>query len=262
MRQSVSKLHMSANPLRNSRILNPTFNFVLRLVCQDTISTHIYMKLLDLYSGTGSVAKVAADMSFVVTTLDLKGADINCDVLQWNYRQYAPHHWDVIWASPPCDTFSCAKRSNIGRYGITQDSIDADISNIGLPLLRRTEEILQYFQPKVYFIENPQTGKMKDYLDLPYYDVDYCCYSLWGYKKRTRIFTNITFTPKLCFGKGLCPNMEGGRHKRKATGGSSLYKGQSSLNLRYRIPAELLQELLSVAIVKVNANLQLHKDHQ
>jgi hypothetical protein len=28
--------------------------------------------------------------------------------------------------------------------------------------------------------------------DIPFYDVDYCMYSDWGYKKRTRIWTNKT----------------------------------------------------------------------
>ena len=38
---------------------------------------------------------------------------------------------------------------------------------------------------------------MKNYMDYPYYDVDYCMYSNWGYRKRTRIWTNLKgFEPK------------------------------------------------------------------
>ena len=88
-----------------------------------------------------------------------------------------------IWASPPCNTFSKMRLSNVGRYGVTMETIQQDISLIGLPILRRTEEIIDYFKPSLYFIENPQTGRMKDYIDRPYYDVDYCKYSDWGMRK-------------------------------------------------------------------------------
>ena len=57
----------------------------------------------------------------------------------------------------------------------------------------------KYFQPKYYFIESPQSGKMEDYIhDKPYHDVDYCRYSDWGYRKRARIWTNpIGFNPNI-----------------------------------------------------------------
>ena len=73
-------------------------------------------------------------------------------------------------------------------------------------------EIISYFQPTYYFIENPQTGKMKHYIPYtPYYDVDYCKYSNWGYRKMTRIWTNVVgFVPKLC--KKDCINMDGRTH--------------------------------------------------
>jgi hypothetical protein len=204
------------------------------------------MRLLDLFSGTHSVASVARDLGYEVVTLDLAGSDINIDILLWDYTVYAPGHWDVIWASPPCNTFSVAKQSNIGRFGVTQESIEADVQNVGLPLVRKTEEIINYFQPSKWFIENPQSGKLKQYLDKPHYDVDYCCYCDWGYRKRTRVWTNTTgFKPKLCPGVGLCPSMEGPRHRSKATGGNKTQKGQSQLNQRYRIPPNLLTELLS-----------------
>ena len=96
---------------------------------------------------------------------------------------------------------------HIGRNGHTAETLQRDIDNIGLPILRQTEKIIDYFKPKYYFIENPQTGRMKEYIDKPFYDVDYCMYSDWGYKKRTRVWTNVLgFTPKTC--KKDCPNME------------------------------------------------------
>ena len=170
------------------------------------------MKLLELFSGTKSVGKVAEQLGYEVISLDLKDADINCNILDWDYTTYEPGYFDVIWASPPCDTFSFLRLSNIGRHGFTKQKIQDDIDNIGLPILRKTETIIDYFKPKYYFIENPQTGRMKEFIDKPYYDVDYCKYADWGYRKRTRVWTNLQgFTPKLC--KKDCNSMDGTKHK-------------------------------------------------
>ena len=90
--------------------------------------------------------------------------------------------------------------------------LEEDIENIGLPILRKTEEIIEYFKPLYYFIENPHMGKMKHYINKPYYDVDYCKYADWGYRKRTRIWTNLKgFVPKKC--SKDCNSMSGSKHK-------------------------------------------------
>ena len=170
------------------------------------------MKLLELFSGTKSVGKVAEQLGYEVVSLDLKNADINCNIIDWDYFKYEPKTFDVIWASPPCNTFSRLKESNIGKHGCKKASIQSDIDNIGLPILRTTEEFINYFKPNIYFIENPQTGKMKDYINKTFYDVDYCKYADWGYRKRTRIWTNVKgFEPKVC--KKDCNSMDGNRHK-------------------------------------------------
>ena len=157
------------------------------------------MKLLELFSGTKSVSKVADELGWEVVSLDLKGADINCNILDWDYRQYEPGSFDIIWASPPCNCFSHFRKCLLGRFGITEESIQNDIENIALPVLYKTIEIIDYLNPKYYFIENPQTGRMKEYMDRPFYDVDYCQYSDWGYKKGTHIWTSQqSFSPRRC----------------------------------------------------------------
>ena len=153
-------------------------------------------------------------IGYEVISLDLKDADINCNILDWDYTVYEPGYFDVIWAISPCNTFSFLRQSNIGKNGFTKQKIQDDIDNIGLPILRKTEEIIEYFKPKIWFIENPQTGRMKEFITKPYYDVDYCKYADWGYRKRTRIWTNLNgFIPKLC--KKDCNSMDGNKHKNK-----------------------------------------------
>ena len=110
------------------------------------------MRVLELFSGTGSVGKVAKELGWTVVSLDLKNADIETNILDWNYKQYNPHDFDIIWSSPPCHTFSKMRESNFGRklrehHGevFTRELLNRDIEEKGLPILRRTEEIIDYF---------------------------------------------------------------------------------------------------------------------
>mgnify|MGYP003677421168 FL=1 len=203
------------------------------------------MRVLELFAGTHSVGKVCKELGYEVVSLDLTGADININILEWDYKKaFEPGHFDVIWASPPCHTFSNCRRCWINRktkyFGdkiITAKMLDDDMETNGLPIVRKTEEIIKYFNPNRWIMENPSTGKMKDYLKhLPHYDVDYCRYSDWGYKKPTRFWTNKEgFVPLKC--NKNCGNMNGNKHKQRLD-------HTPGLHLRYRVPPKLIEELL------------------
>ena len=214
------------------------------------------MKVLELFSGTHSVGKVCKELGYEVVSVDIDGrADINIDILKWDYKkEFDVGEFDIIWASPPCSTFSILRNSNIGRklkvFGdqiVTAEMLYNDMIQNGLPLLRKAQEIIEYFKPKLWFIENPSTGRMKEFLtDLNHYDVDYCQYSDWGYKKSTRIWTNKTdFIPKRC--NSQCPNLIKGTRKHKIEM-SRTYSGgnnSKSLDMKYRIPPNLIRELIN-----------------
>ena len=198
------------------------------------------MRVLELFSGTHSVGKVAKELGYEVLSLDMDGnADINIDILDWDYKQYPVGYFDVIWASPPCNTFSHLRRSWIGRklkyFGdviVTAEMLDNDMMQVGVPILRKTEEIINYFNPDLYFMENPKTGKMKDFVTRPFYDVDYCAYG-FDYKKPTRIWTN-----KENFNNLRCVCV--GNHK------IGIGQGTHGLSLKdkYSIPPKLIYNLL------------------
>lgn len=210
------------------------------------------MKILELFSGSGSVGKVAKSLGYDVVSLDLKGADINIDIMDWKYAdEFKPGEFSHVWSSPPCETFSICRRSWIGRktkhFGdkiITAEMLDEDMLNNGLPILNKTIEIIDYFKPTYWYIENPQTGRMKDFIiDKPFYDVDYCMYSDWGYKKRTRIWTNReNFKPLLCNKK--CGNMVGNSHANNL-GNYNLSRDKITRDLKYRVPPKLIEELIN-----------------
>tara|TARA_R110002020_G_scaffold1280_5_gene6071 strand:- start:4101 stop:4772 length:672 start_codon:yes stop_codon:yes gene_type:complete len=221
------------------------------------------MRILELFSGTKSWGKIADELGWEVVSLDVDGnADINMSILDWKYKEYEPGHFDIITASPPCHTFSGLRNCWIGREMkklhpnqiITKEVLQKDINDFGLPLLHRALDIIYYFEPKYWFIENPGNSKMKNYLQgVPFYKVDYCMYTSWGYKKPTIIWTNLeNFKPKRC--NGNCRNTINGIHKSNIGGsaqikGTSLLRKGTSLKERYRIPPELIRDLFCCVIL-------------
>jgi len=170
------------------------------------------MNHLELFSGTHSFGKVSSKLGYNVYSLD-RDLSSKCpftdyeskhhfkeDILTWDYKQYPKGFFKIITASPVCMWWSNLRRSWIGRklkaHGdkiVTGEMLDEDIEKFGVPMVDKVFEIIDYFSPDFYIIENPATGRMKKYISplIPFYDVDYCRYSDWGYKKPTRFWTNI-----------------------------------------------------------------------
>jgi len=192
------------------------------------------MRILELFSGTHSIGKVAKKKGYEVISLDLFmnnnccfGTDYQSDkhfqenIMTWNYKQYPTGYFKVITASPVCFYWSKLRNIWIGRKSkainpngkvVSKEDIQRDINLYGKPMVDKIFEIIKYFNPMYWWIENPATGKMKDYISIKYpqynkfYDVDYCKYCDWGYKKTTRFWTNIeNFEPKRC--KNDCENI-------------------------------------------------------
>ena len=62
--------------------------------------------MLELFSGTGSVGKVAREKGWDVVSVDIDPrADINVDIMEWDYRS-SGMTFDVVWGSPPCTMYS------------------------------------------------------------------------------------------------------------------------------------------------------------
>tara|TARA_R110000824_G_scaffold61321_2_gene163159 strand:+ start:31 stop:729 length:699 start_codon:yes stop_codon:yes gene_type:complete len=210
------------------------------------------MKVLELFSGTGSVGKICNEYNYDCVSVDitdkLHPVTHLVDILKWDYTIYEPGHFDMIWASPPCASFS-----SLLFLSKTKEQIQQKMNTVGIPLLAKAIEIIDYFKPKYYFIENPKTGRMKNYItELPYYDITYCKYG-FSYFKPTRIWTNLeNFKPKYCRKTTYCNHkLEFGKHqnhiggtRKNANGKFPGYTGKNfKLAEKYQIPPNLIRSI-------------------
>jgi hypothetical protein len=200
------------------------------------------MRLLELSSGTKSIGTVASSVGWDVVSLDMNyktEPDIVADILHWNYKEYQPGQFDVIWASPPCTEFSRAKTVGVRKLDVADN------------IVKHTLRIIEYLQPKFWIMENPQTGMLKErefMTTLPYKDIDYCKYGM-PYRKRTRLWNNIWFWEPRPPCNYDCDASNGKKHKeaaQRAPKSGDTERRRFSQSELYRVPSELIDEILQV----------------
>ena len=216
------------------------------------------MKVLELFAGSCSFSNVAATYGFETFTidngLDLKTSDhyakidLVKDILELNIDEI-PFKPDIIWASPPCTTFSIA---SCGHHWNPPDESGiripkTDAAEIGLLLLKKTIWIMNQLQPKYYFIENPR-GLMRKMGAVEYlkrHTVTYCQY---GDKrmKPTDIWTNLDWTPREMCKNGQSCHEAAPRVSKTGT------QGLKNNYERSKIPYLLSREIIVTILHKEN----------
>ena len=104
-------------------------------------------RLLELFSGTGSIGRAFIRHGWEVVSIDIDAKmqpTICADLLAFDYRSLGGS-FDCVWASPPCTQYSIARsKAKTPRY---LEGADA--------LVRRALDIIQHFRPAAFFVENP-----------------------------------------------------------------------------------------------------------
>ena len=198
------------------------------------------LRALDLFSGTGSVSAAWRRAGHECDSLDLDprfAPTICANVLSWDYKALPRGHYDAIWASCPCENYSIA-RSN----ALTPRDVELADS-----LVRRTLEIIEWFRPKAWFVENPAGSLLWRRFTWPrLVTTSYCAYG-FPYRKNTTIATNLAdfFLRDPCGGAGVCAQMVGSRHLAHAQkGGGGATNAYHSRDELHRIPEGLCADVV------------------
>jgi len=208
------------------------------------------MRLLELFAGSRSVGRVAESKGWEVFSVDVEpfeGIDLVKDI-EFLERSDIPFIPDVIWASPPCTTYSLAAISH-HRHSIipmSDAAVKAD------RLLAKTIEIFSWFPDAKFYMENPvaMMRKMPQVRGLDRRTVTYCSYGHIAMKP-TDIWTNNADS---LFQDGWrprdkCRNGETRCHHEPAPRGAKTgTQGIKNAYERGRIPEELVTEILEAEL--------------
>lgn len=218
------------------------------------------LRVCELFKGQGSLGNLLRSLGleeFVeVISIDIDEKtkpDFIVDVRKWKHwiklYGWKPGYFDIIWASPPCTEYSAAKTVGVRDLQLADQ------------VVRATKGFINYMQPKVFFLENPASGRfalhrrdfMHDWRHLRH-EVTYCCYGA-AYQKRTSIYSNLDLSninlrhcgDRPCLSRALL-----GRHLRTAQRGETSEGIQGTpTKISMTVPLSLLQVLLEFAAYSI-----------
>lgn len=208
------------------------------------------MKLLELFSGTGSWGKVFRKHGFEVISVDILPKfkpDIVADILELDYKSLPTP--DLILASPPCNTFSRLAVSAKTRDWYSLKPL-TESAKEGEKILYKTLEIIKYFLSKnpnlLFVIENPKAmmRRMPIINKFPRETTLYCLYG-FNWRKPTDFFNN--------FPDGLNLKEESSECTKK-----TFSVALAPLEERYRIPSRLIEQIYKSFVAQYKKKKPIH----
>jgi len=201
------------------------------------------MKVLELFAGSRSIGKVANALGYDVYSSDInsfEGIDYVVDILEFDESK-VPFVPDVIWASPPCTSYSIAAISHHRKGGVAT----SEFAKKSDKMMARLEQIIEYFlklNPDLYYyVENPR-GMMRKMPFMEYYPirrtVTYCQYGDTRMKPTDIWTNNALWRPrKMCKNGSPC-------HVSAPRGSKTGTQGLKGNYERSIIPPVLCAEIL------------------
>jgi len=201
------------------------------------------MKILELFSGSKTMSNTFKAHGHETFTVDIEKKyepDLCIDIMDFKCDM-VPFKPDVIWASPPCTTFSVASMSAHWTGGARKYIPKTEECKRGIARVHKTLDIINELKPRYWFIENP-VGVLRKLKIMPKYKrtVTYCQYGD-NRMKPTDIWTNAYhwIPRKRCSVNDRC-------HEPAPRGSNTGTQGLKNNYERSKIPVELCEEIVAV----------------
>lgn len=213
------------------------------------------MKVLELFAGSRSIGKTAESRGHEVFSVDIKefeGIDLAKDI-EYVKPSDIPFIPDVIWASPPCTTYSMAAISH-HRNGIKPKT---DFAKKSDRLVLNTLSLVKHYDC-LYYLENPRgmLRKMPFMKNVNRITVTYCSYGdtrmkptdIWS-NNIISIFNLEGWNPRpMCYN-----NRKACHHERAPRGSATGTQGLKNNYERSRIPNQLCMEIIKATERSIQA---------
>lgn len=208
------------------------------------------MKILELFSGSRIMSKTFKEKGHKTTTVDNKYTSDYNDVFCLRLDIMKPN---IIWASPPCTTFSVASISTHWKGGKGAYIPKTEKCRRGIALVCRTIQLISELKPKYWYIENPR-GVMRKVIDRIFRSygvtdyvrrtVTYCQYGD-SRMKPTDIWTNNkNWKPRPMCKNGMSCHVSAPRGAKTGT------QGLKNNYERSKLPKELCEEIVRVSEIE------------
>lgn len=217
------------------------------------------MKILELFSGSGDMARHFRELDFKSFTIDNNKdfenhTDLIIDILKVTPEMIIEKFGrpDVIWASPPCTAFSVASIGHHWTGGKGAYIPKTEFAILSKKIVEHTLYLIQELNPKIYFIENPRgvLRKMPFMQNLNRYTITYCQYGD-NRMKPTDIWTNFinpNFKP-MCKNGAPC-------HVSAPRGSKTGTQGLKNNYLRSLIPKEFCKYISEISLARIKEELK------
>lgn len=205
------------------------------------------MNLLELFAGSCALSNIAKEKGMRTFTTDIEpfpGIDHVCDILDFDVS-VIPFKPDIIWASPPCTTFSVASIGHHWTGGKNAYIPKTEEAKKAIKIVEKTIEIIDCFPNALFFIENPR-GLLRVMPSMKRFNRNTVTYCQYGEDRRkpTDIWTNCkSWHPK----KVACKNGDG-CHTPAPRGSRTGTQGIKGAYERSKLPAALCNEILEACM--------------